>query len=111
MRDPAGKKPKIVFLGIGDKTFAVLIDRRDPRGPVSMMAHSADVCQCNSRTPPAVSLMFTPASVFDTGSSRTVTSRDQPPSYVRLFAKENGYLKFWTRLLESVSGGHMESGF
>src|SRR5882724_3761399 len=30
---------------------------------------------------------------------------------VRLFAKENGYLKFWTRLLESVAGGQMESGF
>src|SRR3954462_3133307 len=76
-----------------------------------MKAHSADVCQCNSRTPPAVSLMFTPARVFETGNSRTVTSRDHPPSYVRLFAKENGYLKFWTRLLESVSGGHIESGF
>src|SRR6267143_3792046 len=30
---------------------------------------------------------------------------------MRLLAKENGYLKFWTRLFESVSGGHMESGF
>src|SRR5436309_6001325 len=76
-----------------------------------MMAHSADVCQCSSRTPPAVRRMFTPASVLETGSSRTVTSRDHPPSYVRLFANENGYLKFWTRLLESVAGGHMESGF
>src|SRR3954447_15877341 len=76
-----------------------------------MKAHSADVCQCNSRTPPAVSLMFTPARVFETGSSRTVTSRDHPPSYVRLFAKENGYLKFCTRLFESVPGGQMESSF
>src|SRR3954471_12124080 len=76
-----------------------------------MKAHSADVCQCNSRTPPAVSLMFTPAKVLETGSSRTVTSRDHPPSYVRLFANENGYLKFCTRLLESVRGGHIESGF
>src|SRR5438309_9610746 len=76
-----------------------------------MMAHSAEVCQCNSRTPPAVSLMFTPAIDFETGSSRTVTSRDHPPSYVRLFAKENGYLNVGTRLLESVPGGHMESGF
>ena len=49
--------------------------------------------------------------VFETGSSRTVTSRDHPPSYVRLLAKENGYLKFCTRLLESVGGGHWESGF
>src|SRR5206468_6395552 len=76
-----------------------------------MRDHSPAVCQCSSRTPPAVSLMFTPARVLETGSSRTVTSRDHPPSYVRLFAKENGYLKFWTRLLESVPGGHVESGF
>src|ERR1044072_3392104 len=76
-----------------------------------MMAHSLAMCQCSSRNAPAVSLMLTPARVLDTGSSRTVTSRDHPPSYVRLFAKENGYLKFWTRLLESVTGGHVESGF
>src|SRR5437667_8810104 len=76
-----------------------------------MIAHSAAVCQWSSRTPPAVSLMFTPAMDFETGSSRTVTSRDQPPSYIRLFASENGYLNVGTRLLESVLGGHMESGF
>src|SRR5712671_7042972 len=76
-----------------------------------MMAHSPDVCQCNSRQPPAVNLTFTPAISFETGSSRIVTSRDHPPSYVRLFANENGYLKFWTRLFESVGGGQMESGF
>src|SRR5438067_3510118 len=44
-----------------------------------MMAHSLAVCQCSSRNPPAVSLMFTPARVLDTGSSRTVTSRDHSP--------------------------------
>src|SRR5438270_3874650 len=76
-----------------------------------MMAHSADVCQCSSRTPPAVSLIFTPARVLETGNSRTVTSRDHPPSYTRLFANEKGYLKFLTRLFESVAGGQMESGF
>src|SRR6266566_1565200 len=76
-----------------------------------MIAHSSAVCQCSSRTPPAVSLMLTPAMDLETGSSRTVTSRDHPPSYVRLFAKENGYLKFCTKLLESVPGGQIESGF
>src|SRR6267378_2292267 len=76
-----------------------------------MIAHSPAVCQCSSRTPPAVSLMFTPAMDFETGNSRTVTSRDHPPSYVRLFARENGYLNVGTRLLESVFGGHAESGF
>src|SRR6202163_4636260 len=79
--------------------------------PWSIIAHSSAVCQCSSRTPPAVSLMFTPAMDFETGSSRTVTSRDHPPSSVRLVAKENGYLKFGTKLLESVQGGHVESGF
>src|SRR3954469_25003762 len=76
-----------------------------------MKAHSADVCQCSSRTPPAVSLMFTPAIVFETGSSRTVTSRDHPPSYARLLASENGYLNVGIRLFESVAGGHIESAF
>src|SRR3981189_2533685 len=55
--------------------------------------------------------MFTPARDFETASSRTVTSRDHPPSYVRLFAKENGYLNVGTKLLESVLGGHAESWF
>src|SRR6266536_2137298 len=79
--------------------------------PYSMNAHSSAVCQCNSRTPPAVNRMLTPAMVLETGNSRTVTSRDHPPRYVRLLANENGYLKFCTRLLESVSGGHIESAF
>src|ERR1700756_3938855 len=55
-----------------------------------MLPPSPAVCQCNSRTPPAVSLMLTPAKAFETGSSRTVTSRDHPPSYTRLLANENG---------------------
>src|SRR4051812_40236928 len=76
-----------------------------------MMAHSAAVCQCSSRTPPAVSRMFTPAREVETGSSRTVTSRDQPPSYVRLFASEDGYLKVGTRLFDSVAGGQVDSAF
>src|SRR6267143_2925332 len=77
--------------------------------PYNMMDHSPAVCQCSSRTPPAVSLMFTPAIVLEMGSSRMVTSRDHPPSYARLFARENGYLKVGTKLLESVPGGHAES--
>ena len=79
-----------VSLSYGGNAFPPFtVMRADPS---SMIAHSPAVCQCNSRTPPAVSLMFTPAKVFDTASSRTVTSRDHPPSYVRLFAKEKGYL-------------------
>src|SRR6266404_670351 len=34
VRDPAGKKPKIVFLYIGDKTLAVRVNRRNPCRPV-----------------------------------------------------------------------------
>src|SRR5215468_7784314 len=72
--------------------------------PYSMKAHSDAVCQCNSRTPPAVNRMFTPASVLETASSLCVTSRDHPPSCWRLCEIENGYLKVCTPPA-SVSGG------
>src|ERR1700692_880974 len=74
-----------------------------------MKAHSAAVCQCNSRTPPAVRRISTPASDFETASSRTVTSRDHPPSCRRLCAKENGYLNVCTPPASEVSG-LLESG-
>src|SRR3954463_12952493 len=74
-----------------------------------MIAHSAAVCQCNSRIPPAVSLMFTPAVALEIGNSRTVTSRDHPPSNTRLFESENGYLKVGTAPV-SVSGGTFTCG-
>src|SRR5271154_3815263 len=75
-----------------------------------MMAHSAAVCQCSSRTPPAVSRMSTPARLFETASSRTVTSRDHPPSCSRLCANANGYLNVCTPPA-SVETGLNESGF
>src|SRR6266481_3306223 len=34
MRDTAGEKPKIVFLGISDETLPVGVNRRNPRCPV-----------------------------------------------------------------------------
>src|ERR1700681_4686656 len=34
MRNPAGKKPKVVFLHIGDKTLSLRVNRRNPRCPV-----------------------------------------------------------------------------
>src|ERR1700721_2593872 len=74
------------------------------------MAHSAAVCQCNSRTPPAVNLMSTPAIDLETGSSRTVTSRDHPPSCIRLWESAKGYLNVCTPPA-SVGGGRKESGF
>src|SRR5271154_7437244 len=75
-----------------------------------MKAHSAAVCQCSSRTPPLVRRISTPARVFETASSRWVTSRDQPPSCRRLWAKAKGYLKVCTPPA-SVDGGLKESGF
>src|SRR5215469_5008630 len=54
--------------------------------------------------------MFTPASDFETASSRTVTSRDHPPSCNRLWAIEKGYLKVGTPPA-SVGGGFTESAF
>src|SRR5215470_12099224 len=75
-----------------------------------MYAHSAAVWQCSSRTPPAVSRMFTPASVFETANSRTVTSRDHPPSCSRLWEMENGYLNVATPPA-SDGGGFTESWF
>jgi tetratricopeptide (TPR) repeat protein len=62
--------------------------------PASVNAHSASLCQCSSRIPPAFRRMFTPASCVATGSSRTVTSRAQPPVRRRLRAAANENLRF-----------------
>ena len=78
--------------------------------PYSMIAHSEAVCQCSSRTPPAVRRMSTPAKLFDTASSRCVTSRDHPPSCSRLCANENGYLNVCTPPA-SVGSGWFALGF
>src|SRR5579862_3040558 len=59
-----------------------------------MKAHSAAVCQCSSRTPPAVRRMSTPAMLLETGSSRTVTSRDQP-AVQALVGKRKGIFEGW----------------
>src|SRR5579862_6713608 len=75
-----------------------------------MMAHSAETCQCNSRTPPAVRRISTPAMVLEIGSSRAVTCRVHPPLSIRLRDSANEYLKGGTVPL-SVSGGQTESGF
>src|SRR6266436_8580401 len=108
---PLGKYHKSFFVTSATKLLPSASIAVIRAVPYNMIAHSPAVCQCSSRTPPAVSLIFTPAMDFETGSSRTVTSRDQPPSYTRLFARENGYLNDGTRVLESVPGGHAESGF
>src|SRR4029077_5158582 len=48
-----------------------------------MYAHSAAWCQCNSRTPPGLSRMFTPEMVVEIGKSACVTCRAQPPFWIR----------------------------
>src|ERR1700683_4116998 len=75
-----------------------------------MIDHSAAVCQCSSRMPPAVNLISTPAMDLETASSRIVTSRDHPPSCMRFGASPKGYLKVCTPPA-SVGGGKNESGF
>src|SRR5699024_3917452 len=47
-------------------------------------AHSASLCQCNSRTAPGSKCIFTPANVVEIGSSRTVVSREKPPDSTRV---------------------------
>src|SRR5712664_3859826 len=107
---PLGKYHKSFFVTSATKLFPSASIAVIRAFPYSMMAHSPAVCQCSSRTPPAVSLMFTPAMDFEIGSSRTVTSRDHPPSKSRLLAKENGYLNVGTPPASEL-GGVIESGF
>src|SRR5579863_2123521 len=51
-----------------------------------MIAHSAAWCQWSSRMPPAVRRMLTPEISFEIAKSFTVTSRAQPPFWMRLAA-------------------------
>src|SRR4030088_631473 len=74
-----------------------------------MYAHSAAWCQCNSRTPPAVSRIFTPAMVFEIGKSACVTCRAQPPSWMRRGALLNE-AQIWGMLPTSVAGGENGDG-
>src|SRR5699024_12376360 len=52
--------------------------------PLIIYAHSASLCQCNSRTAPGSKCIFTPANVVEIGSSRTVVSREKPPDSTRV---------------------------
>src|SRR4051812_49930374 len=52
MRDPAGKKPKIVFLHIGNKALALQVNSRNPRGPVK---HDGPLAGCVPMQLPAAS--------------------------------------------------------
>src|SRR6267154_22331 len=54
--------------------------------PYVTYAHSAKVCQCSSRRPPAVNRMLTPAMVSEIWKSYCVTCRAQPPFWIRFGA-------------------------
>jgi hypothetical protein len=54
--------------------------------------------------------MSTPASVVATGSSRWVTSLVQPPSSIRVWAREKGNFMLGS-VPASVGGGVSTSGF
>ena len=81
---PVGKYQSSSFFTSATKLFPSASIAVIRAVPYSMIAHSPAACQCSSRTPPAVSRMLTPAIALETGSSRTVTSRDQPPLKTRL---------------------------
>jgi len=61
---------------VRDEVVAVAVHCGDAGLTGEPERHSASLCQCSARTPPAVSRMLTPAIVVATGSSRWVTSRD-----------------------------------
>src|SRR5699024_1381335 len=78
--------------------------------PLITNVHSASLCQCISRTPPGVKRMLTPATCLEIGNSRSVTSRDQPPCYIRTCVSE--YENFiLSSVPPSVAGGTIISGF
>src|SRR5580700_577916 len=74
-----------------------------------MNAHSAKTCQCNSRRPPAVSRMLTPAIVSEIWKSNCVTCRAQPPFWIRFGALLND-AQNCGRSLTSVGGGEDAAG-
>ena len=77
--------------------------------PLSMKAHSAGLCQCSSRTPPALSRMLTRARSVEEGISRIVVCRDQPPSLILMWLSAKDHLKVGSVPL-SVAGGLSLSG-
>src|SRR5207245_2259208 len=77
--------------------------------PYVMNAHSAKTCQCNSRRPPAVSRMLTPAMVSEIWKSACVTCRAQPPFWIRFGALLNDAQNCGMTFV-SVAGGDDAAG-
>src|SRR5882757_7915650 len=77
--------------------------------PLSMKAHSAGLCQCSSRTPPALSRILTRARSVDEGISRIVVCLDQPPSLILTWLSVKDHREVGSVPL-SVTGGRTLSG-
>ena len=69
-----------------------------------MKAHSAGLCQCSSRTAPALSRMLTMARSFEAGTSRRVGWRDQPPSRIFTWLSAKDHRKVGSVPLSVVGG-------
>src|SRR6266404_2287403 len=77
--------------------------------PYVTYAHSAKVCQCSSRRPPAVSRMLTPEMVSEIWKSACVTCRAQPPFWMRFGALLNDAQNCGMSFV-SVAGGDEAAG-
>ena len=105
VRMTGGKVPQVALLEVVDERAAIGVQSRDANlacgksvlpltavlaadRPSSTYAHSASLCQCNSRITPGSRRIFTPAISLDAGSSRTVVCLVQPPSSMRIWESE-----------------------
>src|ERR1700738_3984630 len=77
--------------------------------PYVTYAHSAKVCQCSSRRPPAVSRILTPEMVSEIWKSACVTCRAQPPFWIRFGALLNDAQNCGMSFV-SVAGGDDAAG-
>ena len=110
MRDAGGKNQRSPALTSAAKLWPSLSTAVMRALPASMNDHSASLCQCSSRTPPAVRRMLTPAIVLAIGNSRCVTSLDQPPGRIFMCVSANEKRRFGIEPW-SVAGGVRKSGF
>src|SRR5713101_8400026 len=110
MRNARRKIPEIAYTDIVDEVASLLVNRADAGDTIKHDAHSASLCQCNSRIPPGFRRIFTPAIDLETGNSRTVTCLVQPPDWRHMWAMPNENFRFGI-VPRSVTGGTRISGF
>lgn len=89
------KAPEVAGANISNEIMSVIVDGGDTRlscqyeCPLSLL-----VPMQLAYTPPDVRRKLTPASAVAIGSSRCVTSRDQPPSRIFTCASANENFRF-----------------